>query len=200
MATTTLKAMLLALLCALPGAALAAVLPATPATVEAVLKAAQPGDTITMASGVYGRTGLRDRTFAPRLTIQAAGATLTGWGMSNVAGLNLIGGTLRPVCPALPCYNAAFDVYGGGDMLFTGQAVSGPDVGVDGYGLRVRQARGVTIEKGVFSGFKVGLVFDHASDFAVTANHFTLNRADGIDVAQGWRGRSRATSATPCGR
>jgi regulator of RNase E activity RraA len=63
--------------------AAAETLNATPATAEAVLKAAKPGDVVVLAAGDYARTGLRDRMFAPRLTIQAKGATLNGWGFSK---------------------------------------------------------------------------------------------------------------------
>jgi hypothetical protein len=181
-----MRTLILAALLALP--AHAATLPATPVDIAAVLASAKPGDTIVLAPGEYGRTGLRDKTFSPALVIQAKGAVLNGWGFSNVTGLAITGGTAKPICPALPCYAKGIEVFGGGNILIDGMAFVGPAIGTDAYGLNFRQTKNVGVSRSTFSGFKVGLVLDHTSDFTVTSNHFTLNRADGIDVAQGWRG------------
>ncbi|HEX4179876.1 MAG TPA: hypothetical protein VHY32_03725 [Caulobacteraceae bacterium] len=73
-----------------------AVLTATPATVEAQLAAAKPGDTVRLSGEVYGRIVVRDlKKAAPRVTIDAKAATIGVVAWTDASGFTLVGGVFR---------------------------------------------------------------------------------------------------------
>lgn len=177
-----------ALLVAAPPAQ-AATLPATPDTLAAQLKLVLPGDTVALAAGDY-RLALKDRAWPADkpITIDARAATGQGWALVRVAGVNLLGGTLRPVCTVgVACYNAALDVQGGADIRANGLMLQGPEA-ADGYGVRFRASQRVSVTASQFYSFKTALIFDHTDGFQALTSRFSRMRSDGIDVAQSWHG------------
>lgn len=175
----------------------AATLTATPATLDAVLAQAQGGDTVVLGAQAYpGPILLRDRAFAPPLTLDARGATVTNGAFRNVSGVRVIGGTWLNGCTTFPCYKVALAFYGGGGVAVMDARAIGPEesrpgfmaVAADGAGLRFDGVSGAEVSGSSFAGFKTGLTFSETSDFKAIGNHFTRMRSDGIDVALSRRG------------
>jgi hypothetical protein len=184
--------------------ALAAVVPATPATLQAAWTSARPGDTLDLGTGVYGPAVLKARTFAPPLKIKADAATVTEWRFVGVSGIDWTGGTIKNLGGA----GKALSIEGGtkpdstnaGDCWgwrVTGAKVVGPFTATpgqpfvpgQGYGIMVSRCRGVEVSRNSLSGFKVGLLFGQSYDITADANGFSLMAADGINLGQVWGAR-----------
>ena len=70
----------------------AAVIAATPGSLDGDLRRAAPGDTVRLArGGDFERINLAGREFTPPLTIDATGATVRGVTLRKVSGLSSSG-------------------------------------------------------------------------------------------------------------
>lgn len=86
-------ARLLVILAALlAGPALAAIIAATPETLQRQLEIAAAGDIIKLGSGDYPAIRLRDRTWIQAVTVEAGEARITSVVLRNIVGLTWRGG------------------------------------------------------------------------------------------------------------
>ena len=91
-----MRTLLLALALSLAASPAAATnLAATPATVNAVIADARPGDTIRLAPGDYGKLELRKLSWDSPVTILASGANFSAIALRNVQGVTIEGGTVN---------------------------------------------------------------------------------------------------------
>ncbi len=133
-----------------------AILAADPSTVNGVLAAAKPGDTVRLVAGNYPQLMLRNRTFAPPLTIDASAATVAGIQVLSSTGVHWTGGTMA-----------------GNATLQT----------ATGYGFLASQSKDISVASVHFNSFRTGVVFDRVTGGAITGNWLARMSADGIDIA-----------------
>ena len=133
-----------------------AVLAADPSSLNGVLAAARPGDTVRLVAGNYGTVTIKSRTFDPPLTIDAGTATLSGVQFTNATGIHWTGGTLK------------------GDPTII--------AGVN-YGVWATTSSGITVDSVHISSFRVGIVFDRVNGGAITGNWLSNMSFDGADLA-----------------
>jgi hypothetical protein len=183
--------------------AFAANLSATPETIRTVLAAAAGGDTIILTGTVPTTLYIERRTFSPSLTIDARAATLAkGVALNQVFGVKLVGGSYSNGCVIPGCSLAAVRIVAGGDIVVSKIKGVGPEesrpgfLGVmpDGYGVSALGAKNIEVLDSTFTGFRVGVLLAKVDGFKVNGNRLTRMRADGIDIAQGWRGEIRGNS------
>ncbi len=103
-----------------------AALTATPATLPARIKAAQGGDTITLAAGEYGAVTIANRAFTAPVLIDASAAKLTALTIRKVDGLEWRGGKL--VGPREASFGVT--VNQSAHITIKGMVISGPKVGL----------------------------------------------------------------------
>lgn len=127
---------------------------ATPANVQAVIAAAKPGDTITLAPGDYARITIANRNWSPPVTIDATNAKLL-LSISNSSGIGVKGGT------------------------FTGAMGAGQA----GYAVSVVNSHGLTFSAPKISNSQRAMVIDHSHHIAITAPDMTGMIVDGIDLS-----------------
>lgn len=133
-----------------------AVLAADPSSLNGVLAAAKPGDTVNLVAGRYGTVAIKSRTFSPPLTVVAGSATLTGVQITNSSGITWTGGTLT------------------GDPANTAAA---------NYGITATLSKAITIDSVHISGYRVGIVFNQVTGGAITGNWLSNMSTDGADLA-----------------
>lgn len=194
----------LAACAALGATAQAATLAATPATFDAVLVAAKPGDVLKLGAGEYVGLKVARREFSPPLVIDA---TLAVGGRPAVqlvralvlesAGVTIKGGLGSPRCtPNTNCYEAALRVTNSRDVVVDGFMALGPEsaepgqpaVRGDGYGFMASGGSRVSLLNSTFSGFRTTAVFNKVDTFRVVNNRFSRMRSDGLNIAQSWNG------------
>ena len=156
----------------------AATLNATDNNFVAVFNAAKPGDTIRL-SGVFGRTSLSNRSFSAQVTIDARHAiftnTLSLWGIDNV---RLLGGTYGNSHAAMP---AAIRITASSRILVSAPNVVGDRV--NNHGIDIGSSSGVAVDKGHFSGLKLGVGFIAVTNGRMTGNTSVKSSSDGFNVA-----------------
>lgn len=103
-----------------------ALLTATPATLPATLKRAQPGDTVTLATGDYGAVAIRDMTFTPSLRIEASAARLGALTLRNAKGIEWAGGAIS----GPPSQYFGVQMALSARVRLVGMTISGPRVGI----------------------------------------------------------------------
>ena len=133
-----------------------AVLAADPGSLNSVLAAAHPGDTVRLVAGRYDTVRIRSRTFDPPLTVDASQATLAGVAITNSTGIRWTGGTLQ------------------GDPASTVAA---------NYGFYAAVSSAITIDSVHLSTYRVGIVFDRVTGGAITGNWLARMTTDGADLA-----------------
>lgn len=131
----------------------AGIVDVSPTTFEQRLREAAAGDEIRLAPGNYSALALRDRTWSPRVTIDARAGRLTTVRLDNVAGLTWHGG--------------AFDGDQASKIAFL--AVKSRDLAIDDTTMR-RYVR-------------AGIVFSEVSEGRVVHNTFSEMGSDGMDFA-----------------
>lgn len=189
---TRILASLLALFLAATSPAFSATLPATPATLGAVLKAATGGDMIVLAPGAYPGLNISNRTFSPDLVIDASAATLVAWQYKNTSGVKVIGGTWRSLGifnaktnaiaygPTLIAYTSANLTFDGG--LHLGPGTEG--VQAAGYGLRFIDSKNVKVTNAIMIGFRTGLTADLSDALTISESSFSRMSSDGVVFGQ----------------
>jgi len=174
--TVTCLAGALTLAAALP--ANAATRTATASTWKAVFAAAKAGDTIRL-SGTFGRVALQDRSFTTALTIDARGATFTDTlSLSRIDNVRVLGGTYGSTSAAMA---AAVRVSGSSRILFSAPKVNGN--GTSSHGIDVGSSTGITIDKGIFTGLRLGVGFIAVTNGKLTGNQSIRASNDGFNVA-----------------
>lgn len=133
----------------------AALLAATPATLNTVITSARAGDTVRLAPGTYPQLKMYNREWNPPVVVEADGATLPFVGFYNSTGL----------------------VWRGGSIVGVGTGPYG-----EGWGFYLVGSRNVTITGMNVSNVKNGMVVDRSSDVTLRNNAFDRMSADGIDV------------------
>jgi hypothetical protein len=189
-----------ALAVTLAAPASAATLNADPRTFDQVFAKARSGDILVLAPGDYAPARIAGRRFAPALTLDAGKARITGLELRNVEGLVIRGGEFRTRAPTKHP-RTGVDVFGSAlrmddvrDISVLQARIQGPGGDRDGtpfgdgYGVLVLGAAKITVDDGVFSGFKSGVVLARVEGFHLARNRFTHMRSDGIQVAESRRG------------
>jgi hypothetical protein len=177
------------------GAAHAAELTATPATLPAVLAKAHGGDHLTL-TGPGGDVALRKLSFSPSVTISAAGATLRTLTLIGDAGLHFDGLSVAYTPDAKTVdWSAAVLIDTSADIVLNGATIIGrPAVagGLEsdtfraandcvigrpcGYGVNIQHSRGITIANSEVSQFDHGLTFNDLTSGVISANDIHDNR------------------------
>lgn len=137
------------------------------------MTAAGPGATVVLAPGDYGQIALSDLSFDTPVTLIARNAQTTGFLLTNVTGLRIVG------------LSVALDQPGAGrlavndsqDIQFSELTARGLRTG---QGLVFTNSRNVRVEKSSFSGFRNGIVLSGGSDVAIEGNTFRGLGADGV--------------------
>lgn len=153
----------------------------------AAVKAAAPGDTILVASGVYPIVRLdRFVKAAPGVTIRAApGAkpVLGGLEMEDSKGLTFIGFEIAMTDPKL---QYGVTVYGGDRLRFDKVVVhqaGGSRGSSGGVGVFVRLSNDVAVSNSEFYNLSVGASFMDDTSVSMRGSHFHDLETDGIDVS-----------------
>ncbi len=166
------------LVVAVTAPATAATLTATATTISSVFAAAKAGDTIRL-SGVFGRTALANRSFATALTLDARGATFTDTlSLSSIVNVKLIGGHYGNAKALAPVGIRIFQS--------SGITVSMPIVvgnGTSSHGVDVAASSGITVDKGSFTGLKLGVGFVAVTNGRITGNSSVRASSDGFNIA-----------------
>lgn len=168
---------------------------ANPATAKVVIASARSGDTIRLARGDYYGITVKDRTFAPALTIEAGDARLTDARLDNIDGLVIQGGTYLPLRrdrqgggeafgEALRMNNVRNVKVRGATFVGPGSpsATAQTEFG-EGQGLRVIGGQNIEVVESRFEGFKRGLGLRLVDGFRVAGNTFLDMRSDGLNAA-----------------
>ena len=71
-----------------------AVLAATPTSLNSVIAAARPGDTVRLVAGSYPYVLIKKRSSSPSLTIDAGSASVVGVGIARSSGVNWTRGVI----------------------------------------------------------------------------------------------------------
>lgn len=153
------------------GTALGASVTATPATLDAMLKVAKCGDTVTLVAGqTYpGSRGLTGKACAGNpITLDARGATISGLHYhTKVSGLRIIGGQ----------WSAG--------LRFDDAADLGIDAGLFDWptttaGLTLIRTKSITVTGSTFRASKAGISGVDNDGLRIEGNHFDRLRADGV--------------------
>jgi hypothetical protein len=167
------------------------------ASIAVLLASAKPGDTVVLPAGDYGPETIQNLSFSPPVTLDARALKSTNITFQDITGLHVQGGAWA---------NAIGDTWAGHtwaiavtcerchDVTFDGATVIGPPPDAPGrdfagYGISFLDSDHVQVTNSKFTGFRMGLGFTKTSDFVATGDDFGFMTSDGIDVAQGWRGR-----------
>lgn len=144
---------------------------ATQATIVAVLKAAKPGDTITL-TGTFAALRLSGIKPAGVVTLDASAATFTGqayW--TDVSNLTVVGGQWQELRIDR---GANIEIDG---ATFGGQSKSG-QVAFNAY-----VGYGVSVVRSTFANYHKGATFTEIDGATVHQNIFTGMQSDGVNFA-----------------
>ena len=150
----------------------------------AVLKVAQSGDTIQLASGAYGRLGLNDFHFATDVIITSetpgAPASITGLSITNSNGLTFrdLDFIADPAGGSTPLQVASSQ-----DVHFDHVHVHGSLDGNpanDVNGLLIRNSSTVTVTNSEFEQLVWGLQHTDSNNVNISGNRFHDLRSDGV--------------------
>lgn len=161
----------------------AATLQASPATLAAVLKHAEPGDTVRLAPGTYPPFRLEAASFSDPIIITGEGAILQGLNLSQVHGLTFRSLELSAKCP--PSGGHPFVAFGSSAIRFESLNVHGE--GECWAGLLIRESSNVVVTDSEFHHLSDGISRLNSSNVTVTNNHFHDLRNDGINGGGGSR-------------
>lgn len=158
--------------------AMAAVVNATPATLNSAIATARAGDTIVLADGDYGVFTLFDRAFSDPLKIAArgTGAKFSGMDLRRVQGLTLTGLEF-----AAECGSGKNPVVAAGsrNLRFDRLRIHGDQNCWSG--MLIRESSEVAVTNSEFRSVVVGLSRLHTSNFTATGNRFRGMFSDGIN-------------------
>jgi hypothetical protein len=160
------------------------------AGLSAELKAAQGGETITLATGDYGLLALANRGFAEPVTIASANpakpARLSGVTFNGVANLRLVGLDIgRDRAADEPDWSRIVDIRGGSNLTFEGGSIHGSrdgDPSNDMFGMQANGTSRLTIRGVRFEELVRGAVIEKSSDIVIERSDFDLIRSDGVNI------------------
>ena len=158
----------------------AALLTATPATLDARLAAAQPGDTVKLAEDFYPIVRIANRNWPVAVTLDARGANLAGLVLDKVGGLHVLGGSFNGTV-SQPDFVNVVEVNHGRDIVLDGAKISG--TGAAGFGANFRWGEQVAVVNATFKGLFKGVIFNEVAGGRIADTGFTHMRADGINIA-----------------
>ena len=158
----------------------AALLVATPATLNTTVAAAKPGDTVRFAPGVFTDLLIQNKQWSPAVTLDMRGADVTTVRIQKSSGLNVIGGTFRPLASG-PLWQPAVVVADSQDVRFAdGQFIG---AGHSGRGLIVRDSRNVAVTGARFTYLHIGIQYLETRGGEISRTRFDDMRSDGINIA-----------------
>ena len=158
----------------------AALLAATPLTLDAQLAAAKSGDTVKLSAEAYPAVRIAGRKWATPVTLDARGATLATLTIADVTGLRVVGAKLTGTV-AEPFWIRLVDIRGSSDLAFDGLDLTGKERA--GFGLYATLTRNLTIENSTFKRLHTGIQFDEIDGGRIAASDFRDLRSDGVDLA-----------------
>ncbi len=158
----------------------AALLAATPATLDARVAAAGPGDTIRLAEDFYSLVRIANRSWPVAVTLDARGANLAGLKLDGVTGLHVLGGSFNGTV-SQPDYVNVVEVNHGRDIVLDGAKISG--TGAAGFGANFRWGTQVAVLNATFRGLQKGVIFNEVDGGRVADTSFAKMRSDGINIA-----------------
>lgn len=158
----------------------ATVFSVTSATIEAVWKTAQSGDTLRL-SGKFGGIALQNKTFARAITIDATRATFTDTlKFQAVNGVRVIGGKFDAT-GGKTSYNRAIVVYDSSSISFDKTTVIGRAIDSEA-GISFNSVVGGKVTNGVFTNVGVGVGVTASRSITVTGNRVIGSTSDGYDL------------------
>jgi hypothetical protein len=164
--------------CVLSMPVAAATITVTPATFNSAVAAAQPGDTLNL-TGTYGNIRIQNRNFGSGIKINASYAQFTGTvTLTNVTNLYFGGGTFN--IAGAPAYTKAAVVYGGSNIAFAKQSVTGS---AGGEGIVFSGTTQASVSDGTFTGLDANIVFGSVTSGSASRNTIVAAGSDGIDIA-----------------
>ena len=135
-----------------------AVLAATPTSLNSVIAAARPGDTVRLVAGSYPYVLIKKRSWSPALTIDAGSASVVGVGIAQSSGVNWTGGVIA--------------------------GVVAPGTDATGYGFVVNtNSSNINVTGVHFSDLRLAIGFDRVDGGRIAGNWMTRIASDGIDVS-----------------
>lgn len=158
----------------------AAVLSATPATLDAQLAAAKGGDTVVLAAGDYGAPKIRDRAWQPAIEIDARAARFSGLTLAGVRGVKIVGLTAHSVAE-MPTRAIVVTLMGAQDVAFEAPRISGTSL--NDTGMMLRDSQRITVDNAAFTGLRTGVVFNQVVGGHLRDTQFSGMRSDGVNVA-----------------
>ena len=162
----------------------AALVTATPATLEARLSAASPGDTVVLAAGDYGAPSIASRSWGRPVTLDAGKARFTGLTLARVQGLTVVNATVRGVLTDR-LFTPVIRIADGARISFRNLSVIGP--GASSSGINAQRTTGLTVDGASFTGLHRGIVLSEVSDARFSNVRLFGMRSDGIDIAASHR-------------
>lgn len=151
----------------------AATLQATPATIAATLKAAQPGDVVVL-TGEFPGLPLSGLSFTPAITLDASAATITKFTYAKpVNGVTIRGGKWRE----------GLRIDGGERIKVQGATFVGPFGASTFAALHLNWVKDVEVSGSEVAGVITGMILTGVDGFAITENFLHELRSDGIDLA-----------------
>ncbi len=176
MTGTPMRALVLLALIALP--AHAATVAVTPDNLTAALAAAQPGD-ILQFSGQFGAITLKNRTFAPPLTLDLTHALTGSLTFNTDAGLEVRGGDIAPT------------VWSGGVYVLNSRAVHMSGMTTrDTHtvnGVTIRSSADVSLSNSTLLGATDGVSVLYSHDVTIDGNTISGVSQDGAQIVSSQR-------------
>lgn len=158
----------------------AALIAASPATIDAAIAGARPGDTIRLQRGDYPVLAIRKRQWPVALTIDARGANFPGLKFDDVVGVHLQGGRFNGTVSE-PHWVHVVNIETSQDIVFKGSEVNG--TGAAGFGLFARRSSGVVVDDVAFKGLHTAIQFSEVTDSRIVNSTFDGLRSDGMNIA-----------------
>ncbi|WP_185965001.1 right-handed parallel beta-helix repeat-containing protein [Glacieibacterium frigidum] len=158
----------------------AALVTATPATLNRDLAAARGGDVVRLAPGKYSDLVVQNKRWSPAVTIDAREADVTTVKIYSSDGIKLVGGVLRPL-PSGPLWQPAVLVMKSQNIDFQDSIFAGTER--SGRGLMVRESTNVSVSGATFQYLHTGVQFLDSTGGGVSQSRFKLMRSDGINIA-----------------
>lgn len=168
-----------------------AALTATPAQLPAVLKAAQPGDTIKLERADFGTVKIAKRTFQPAVVIDAARARLGAVVIDRSSGVTWRGGIVGGAAPYAFSIKASSRI--GVESITATDAVRG---------IVIDNSTDIVVNGNLLTGLRTDGIDIVGQRITVTNNicrDFSPIPADHPDCIQGWSDETPTADVTVTG-
>lgn len=158
----------------------------TPATLQAALAAAKPGDTLSLAPGVYAGLSLYHQDFGAGITLTSADpanrAVLTNFNMEAVQGVTFSHLDFKVLTPAF----VGFNVYSSQHITFDQVHMYGPSGAPDenAEGIRFFDSSYVNFTNSEVDQVAHGVSFARSDHLVVTGNNIHDVNSDTLDFSQ----------------